>query len=184
MSEKAEPRSRYLSRRAVLGSVGVGLGAALPGCGGLLGEDPSDGERDQIGRKPPIVAGFFLAGAGVFGMMLVDGFLWWTVISGIAGVGMALHYPNLISVASDAAHPLWRSTGLGVYRLWRDLGYAVGAVLIGLSMDLLSIEAAFYGTAIAMFLSGGLVILLMEETHPEFGSHERPSLSREQVHKE
>lgn len=131
---------------------------------------------DRIGRKPPIVAGFFLAGGGVLGMTLVDGYLAWIALSGLSGVGMALHYPNLISVASDAAHPLWRSTGLGVYRLWRDLGYAVGAVLIGITMDLVSVEAAFYGTGIAMFLSGGLVYLAMEETHPDFGTHERQSL--------
>ena len=136
---------------------------------------------DQIGRKPPIVAGFFIAGGGILGMMLVEGYLAWIVMSGLAGVGMALHYPNLISVASDAAHPLWRSTGLGVYRLWRDLGYAVGAILIGLTMDLLYIEAAFYGTAVAMFISGGLVVLMMEETHPEFGTHERPSLSQKEI---
>lgn len=133
---------------------------------------------DQIGRKPPIVIGFFLAGGGVLGMTFVEGYYAWIVMSGIAGVGMALHYPNLISVASDAAHPLWRSTGLGVYRLWRDLGYAVGAILIGITMDLLYIEAAFYGTAIAMFISGGLVYLMMEETHPELGTHERSSLSQ------
>lgn len=84
---------------------------------------------------------------------------------------MALHYPNLISVASDAAHPLWRSTGLGVYRLWRDLGYAAGAVLIGLTVDLFSIEAAFYGTAVAMVVSATYVVLRMEETHPQFGTH-------------
>lgn len=132
---------------------------------------------DQIGRKPPIVAGLFLAGAGVFGMTLVEGYLSWTLLSAVAGVGMALHYPNLISVASDAAHPRWRSTGLGVYRLWRDLGYAVGAVFIGLAGDLLAIEAAFYGTGVAMFLSGGFVHLVMEETHPEFGTHERITAS-------
>ncbi len=129
---------------------------------------------DRIGRKPPIVAGFFLAGAGVLGMVLVEGYYAWILLSGIAGVGMALHYPNLISVASDAAHPLWRSTGLGVYRLWRDLGYAVGAVFIGLTVDLLTIEAAFYGTALAMFLSGTYVFLRMDETHPEFGSLRPP----------
>ena len=127
---------------------------------------------DQVGRKPPIVAGFFLAGAGVLGMVLVEGYYVWIVFSAIAGIGMALHYPNLISVASDAAHPLWRSTGLGVYRLWRDLGYAVGAIVIGLTVDLLYIEAAFYATALAMFLSGVYVIFRMEETHPEFGTHE------------
>jgi len=133
---------------------------------------------DQIGRKPPIVAGLLLAGAGVFGMMVVEGYLAWTIVSALAGVGMALHYPNLISVASDAAHPRWRSTGLGVYRLWRDLGYAVGAVFIGLTVDLLAIEVAFYGTAVAMFLSAGFVYLAMEETHPEFGTHERPGMAR------
>lgn len=126
---------------------------------------------DQVGRKPPIVAGLFLAGAGVLGMVLVDDYYAWILLSGLSGVGMALHYPNLISVASDAAHPLWRSTGLGVYRLWRDLGYAVGAVLIGLTVDLLSIEAAFYGTAAAMFVSAAYVLGRMEETHPEFGTH-------------
>ncbi|ELY47778.1 MFS transporter [Natronorubrum bangense] len=134
---------------------------------------------DRVGRKPPIVAGFFLAGAGVLGMVLVEGYALWILFSALSGVGMALHYPNLIAVASDAAHPLWRSTGLGVYRLWRDLGYAVGAVLIGLSVDLISIDAAFYATAIAMFLSGGLVVVWMEETHPELGTHEPPSVDLE-----
>ncbi len=132
---------------------------------------------DRIGRKPPIVAGFIIAGLGVLGMLYVEGYYAWTLLSGIAGVGMALHYPNLISVASDAAHPLWRSTGLGVYRLWRDLGYAVGAILIGVTVDILSIEAAFYGTAIAMFLSGIYVFVQMEETHPDFGTHQPPDIT-------
>ncbi len=126
---------------------------------------------DQVGRKPPIVAGFFLAGAGVLGMILVEGYALWVLFSGLSGVGMALHYPNLISVAGDAAHPLWRSTGLGVYRLWRDLGYAVGAVLIGLTVDLFSVDAAFYGVGGAMIVSGAYVLWRMEETHPEFGTH-------------
>jgi MFS family permease len=126
---------------------------------------------DQVGRKPPIVAGLFLAGTGILGMVTVEGYLLWILFSGLSGVGMALHYPNLISVASDAAHPLWRSTGLGVYRMWRDLGYAVGAVLIGLTVDLFSIAAAFYGVAGAMFVSGAYVLWGMEETHPEFGTH-------------
>jgi MFS family permease len=134
---------------------------------------------DRIGRKPPIVAGFFLAGAGVLGMVFVEGYYAWILLSAVSGVGMALHYPNLISVASDAAHPLWRSTGLGVYRLWRDLGYAVGAVLIGFTVDLLFIEAAFYGTAVAMFLSGAYVLVEMDETHPEFGTHEPPEPTAE-----
>lgn len=126
---------------------------------------------DRIGRKPPIVAGFAIAGAGVLGMAMVESYALWIVFSGLSGAGMALHYPNLISVASDAAHPLWRSTGLGVYRMWRDLGYAVGAILIGLTVDLFSIEIAFYGVAGAMFVSGAYVAWRMEETHPTLGTH-------------
>jgi MFS family permease len=130
---------------------------------------------DQVGRKSPIVAGFALAGAGILGMVLVESYVLWIVLSGLSGVGMALHYPNLISVASDASHPLWRSTGLGVYRLWRDLGYAVGAILIGLTVDVFSIEVAFYGVAGAMFVSGAYVLARMEETHPRFGTHKSVS---------
>lgn len=142
---------------------------------------------DQIGRKPPIVAGFAIAGAGVLGMVLVESYALWIVFSGLSGVGMALHYPNLISVASDAAHPLWRSTGLGVYRMWRDLGYAVGAVLIGLTVDLFSIKIAFYGVAGAMFVSGTYVLLRMEETHPTLGTHassSQPALQTGAVQKD
>jgi len=88
---------------------------------------------------------------------------------------MALLYPNLMTVPSDAAHPTWRSAGMGVYRMWRDSGYAVGAVLIGLSMEFVNAEAAFYVTAILMFVSGAVVYVWMEETHPDFGTHEPPA---------
>ncbi|WP_324760892.1 MFS transporter [Haloarcula sp. GH36] len=133
------------------------------------------GLADRIGRRPPVVAGMFLAGTGVLGMVLVDGYLPWTVLAGVSGLGMALLYPNLMTVPSDAAHPTWRSAGMGVYRMWRDSGYAVGAVLIGLSMEFVNAAAAFYVTAGLMFASGVLVYVWMEETHPEFGTHEPPA---------
>lgn len=137
---------------------------------------------DRVGRKPPIVAGLFLAGASVLGMVMVESYAAWIALSALAGAGMALHYPNLITVVSDAAHPRWRSTGLGVYRLWRDLGYAVGAILIGLLIDFGSMSLAFVGTAAAMFISGAYVAFRMDETHPRFGTHptvlERRSASR------
>ncbi|WP_232702339.1 MFS transporter [Halobacterium wangiae] len=133
------------------------------------------GLADRIGRRPPVVAGMFLAGAGVLGMVLVDGYLQWAVLAAVSGLGMALLYPNLMTVPSDAAHPSWRSAGMGVYRMWRDAGYAVGAVLIGLSMEFVNAEAAFYVTGGLMFLSGAVVYLWMEETHPEFGTHEPPA---------
>jgi len=133
------------------------------------------GLADRIGRRPPVVVGMFLAGGGVLGMVLVEGFLPWAVLAGASGLGMALLYPNLMTVPSDAAHPTWRSAGMGVYRMWRDSGYAVGAIVIGLSMEFVGAEAAFYVTAGLMFLSGAVVYGWMEETHPAFGTHEPPA---------
>nr|WP_228546358.1 MFS transporter [Halegenticoccus tardaugens] len=125
---------------------------------------------DDIGRRPPVVAGMFVAGVGVFATVLVDNYWLWLVTAGVTGVGMALLYPNLITVVGDAAHPSWRATGLGVYRMWRDAGYGFGAILIGTTADLVSTEAAFYVVAAAMFLSGGIAVVWMRETHPEFGA--------------
>ena len=132
------------------------------------------GLADRIGRRPPVILGMFTAGAGVLGLVLVEGYLLWAVFAGVSGLGMALLYPNLMTVPSDAAHPTWRSAGMGVYRMWRDSGYAVGAVVIGVSMEFVNAEAAFYVTAGLMFLSGAVVYLWMEETHAEFGTHELP----------
>ncbi|MFA9415367.1 MFS transporter [Natrinema sp. HArc-T2] len=137
------------------------------------------GLADRIGRRPPVIVGMFLAGAGVLGMVFVDSYLPWAVLAAVSGLGMALLYPNLMTVPSDAAHPTWRSAGMGVYRMWRDAGYGVGAILIGLSMEFVNLEAAFYMTAALMFVSGAIVSLWMEETHPEFGTHEPPAPARE-----
>ncbi|MFC4551061.1 MULTISPECIES: MFS transporter [Halorussus] len=137
------------------------------------------GLADRIGRRPPIVTGMFVAGGGVLGMVLVDSYLLWTLLAAISGLGMALLYPNLMTVPSDAAHPTWRSAGMGVYRMWRDAGYGVGAILIGSSMEFVNAVAAFYMIAILMFLSGTVVYLWMEETHPDFGTHEPPAPTTE-----
>ena len=122
---------------------------------------------DDIGRRPPVVTGMFIAGIGVLATVVVNGYWFWLITAGITGVGMALLYPNLITVVGDAAHPSWRATGLGVYRMWRDAGYGFGAIIIGLTADLVSMEAAFYLVAIAMFVSGGITLVWMRETHPE-----------------
>lgn len=137
------------------------------------------GLADRIGRRPPVIVGMFVAGAGVLGMTAVNGYLPWAVMAGISGIGMALLYPNLMTVPGDAAHPTWRASGMGVYRMWRDSGYAVGAILIGLAMQFINIKAAFYMTGLLMFVSVGLVYLWMEETHPDFGTHEPPAPASE-----
>ena len=138
------------------------------------------GLADRIGRRPPVIWGMFLAGAGVLGMVLVKGYLPWVVLAAFSGLGMALLYPNLMTVPGDAAHPTWRSAGMGVYRMWRDSGYGVGAILIGFSMEFVNAEAAFYMTALLMFTSGAIVYIWMEETHPGFGTHEPPAPAPEQ----
>ncbi|WP_416840677.1 MFS transporter [Haloferax sp. DFSO52] len=127
---------------------------------------------DDIGRRPPVVVGMFLAGAGVLATAFVSGYLSWMATAGLTGVGMALLYPNLITVVGDAAHPTWRATGLGVYRMWRDAGYGFGAIVIGLAADFASVQMAFYVTAAAMFVSGGIALVWMRETHPEFGDYQ------------
>ncbi|WP_458188790.1 MFS transporter [Haladaptatus sp. NG-WS-4] len=130
---------------------------------------------DDVGRRPPVVAGMFVAGFGVLATAVVDGYWLWLVTAGVTGLGMALLYPNLITVVGDAAHPTWRATGLGVYRMWRDAGYGFGAILIGVTADAVSIRAAFYVTAVAMFVSGGIVLVWMKETHPTKGNYTAPA---------
>ncbi len=80
---------------------------------------------------------------------------------------MALLYPTLIAAVSDISHPAWRGSSLGVYRFWRDAGYGIGALAIGLVADAAaSVEAGFWFTAVAMGLSGTWVLIAAEETHP------------------
>lgn len=120
---------------------------------------------DTVGRKWPIVIGMWVCGSGVAVTILVEGLLAWSVAAAITGVGMALLYPTLIAAVGDISHPNWRGSSLGVYRFWRDLGYGIGALALGLIADASgSLEAGFWFTAAAMLLSGLWVALAMEET--------------------
>ena len=75
-------------------------------------------------------------------------------------------YPTLLASIGDVANPTWRARSVGIYRLWRDAGFAVGALMAGLLADLVSIEFAIYGVAALTALSGVVVIVRMYETHP------------------
>ena len=122
---------------------------------------------DRVGRKKPIVWGMWLCGAGVALVLMGSGELWWSFAAAVMGFGMALLYPTLSAAVSDIAHPNWRGSAIGIYRFWRDLGYGIGALLLGAVAALFGgIEAGFWFTAGAMFVSGLIVLLACEETHP------------------
>ena len=122
---------------------------------------------DHIGRQKPIVWGMWICGAGVAMMLLGESVAWWSFAAAVSGFGMALLYPNLSAAVSDIAHPNWRGSAIGIYRFWRDLGYGIGALALGMVASFSgAIEEAFWFVAISMFLSGLLVQILGEETHP------------------
>jgi len=130
---------------------------------------------DVFGRKWPTVAGFFLCSGGVLAFPFLGGVTGWTVAAAVTGIGMALLYPTLIAALGDIAHPSWRGSALGVYRFWRDLGYAIGALAMGLIADASGVlEAGFWLTGAAMALSGLWLIVAMEETHPRLNPASDP----------
>jgi MFS family permease len=110
---------------------------------------------DRTGRKPLIAA---IALAGTFG-----GFVSGAVL---LGIGTAMVYPTLLAAIGDVAHPAWRASAVGVYRLWRDLGYAIGAILAGVTADAFGLRAAMWVVAAVTFASGALSALRMTETLP------------------
>ena len=121
---------------------------------------------DRVGRKWPIVSGLFLCGAGIWLTVVVSRTILWIGTAAVIGVGMALLYPSLLAAVADVSHPGWRGTSLGVYRMWRDSGYAFGALLIGVISDQVGFKFGFYFTAVIMFVSGVIVAVCMYETAP------------------
>jgi len=122
---------------------------------------------DKIGRHIPNVWGMWLCSAGVAMMLLGQGVAWWSASAAVTGFGMALLYPNLSAAVADISHPAWRGTAIGIYRFWRDLGYGVGALGLGLAAHFTGrVEAAFAFVTVCMALSGAVLFLLGEETHP------------------
>jgi MFS family permease len=122
---------------------------------------------DRLGRYRLNVAGMWLCGAGVGLAPLIDHLAWWTLSAALAGLGMAILYPNLSAAVADLSHPAWRASAIGIYRFWRDLGYAVGALGIGLVAAATGTAASgFVFVAAAMLLSGAVLAVFGEETHP------------------
>jgi MFS family permease len=143
---------------------GIGLLAALyPGVW-CVGQLFTGAWSDRVGRKPLIVAGMVLQGAALAMVAATTGFAPWAAGAVLIGIGTALVYPTLIAAVGDVAHPSWRATAVGVYRLWRDTGYVVGAVLGGVVADVLNLRAAVMVVAGLSVVSGLVVAARMEET--------------------
>ena len=121
---------------------------------------------DQLGRKRLIVAGMWMQAAGI-GLLLPDAGFWLLAAAmAMLGLGTALVYPTLLATIGDVAHPSWRGSAVGVYRLWRDAGYVVGALLAGFLADLLSLEWAIAVVGGLTLCSGILAAVVMQETLP------------------
>lgn len=140
----------------------VGLLFALyPGVWGA-GQLVTGALSDRIGRKHLITAGMGLQAAALAVIAASGSFTGWALGTPLLGAGTAMVYPTLLAVVGDVAHPAWRGRAVGVYRVWRDLGYAVGAVLGGVIADWLGLHAAVW--AAAALSAAGIVAVRMYET--------------------
>ena len=118
---------------------------------------------DRWGRKGLIVAGMWVQAGGLFATVFGRSFGWWMLGSILLGLGTAMVYPSLIAAVSDASHPSWRARSLSVYRFWRDLGYAVGALSAGIVADAFGLSWAIGSVGVLTFLSGAIVAVSMRE---------------------
>jgi len=140
----------------VVGVYGLVWGLSQPFTGRL---------SDHIGRHNLSVWGMWLCGLGVLMMLFKNNVTWYLISAAVSGFGMAMLYPNLSAAVADVAHQSWRGSAIGIYRFWRDLGYAIGALGIGIAADISdSIEMAFWFVAISMFISGAILWYWGKET--------------------
>jgi MFS family permease len=144
--------------------IGV-LAALYPGLW-ATGQLVTGALSDRTGRKPLITTGMLLQ-AGALGLVAAaHTFPLWALAAVLLGVGTAMVYPTLLAAVGDVAHPAWRARAVGVYRLWRDGGFAIGALAAGLLADAFGITTAIWVVAALTAASGLVVAIRMYETHP------------------
>jgi MFS family permease len=154
----------YAGRGANLGEIAV-LAAIYPAVWGTL-QIGTGAWSDRIGRRPLIVAGMLVQAVAIAVIAVGPGFAIWAVGSIGLGIGTALVYPTLIAAVADVAAPAWRASAIGVYRLWRDLGFAAGALVAGIAADAAGMPAAIWLVALLTAASGLVVAGLLVETRP------------------
>jgi MFS family permease len=145
-----------------IAQIGV-LAAIYPATWGM-GQLFTGALSDRVGRKWLIVAGMWVQSAGIAAVIMSGTFVGFAVGASLLGAGTAMVYPTLLAAIGDVAHPSWRATSIGVYRLWRDLGYAVGAVVAGVTADALGLPSAMWVVTALTFASGALAAVRMTET--------------------
>lgn len=149
------------------------LAAIYPGVWGVT-QLLTGALSDRLGRKGLIAAGMWVQAAGIFLILLSQGFQPWALGAVVLGLGTAMVYPTLLAAIGDIAHPEWRASAVGVYRLWRDSGYAVGALLAGAIADLLGLQWAIGAVGVLTLASGAVVATVMTETLPGRGAVTAP----------
>lgn len=152
----------FTAARMDLGQIGT-LAAIYPATWGVT-QLFTGAWSDRVGRKWLIASGMWVQAVGIVLVVLASGFAGFATGAALLGVGTAMVYPTLLAAIGDVAHPSWRASSVGVYRLWRDLGYAIGALLAGLIADALGLPAAMWAVAGLTFASGVVVALRMTET--------------------
>ena len=147
-----------------LGQIGL-LAAAYPATWGIVQVATGD-LSDRIGRKGLIVTGMLVQAAAIAAMAVLTGLAPWLFAAIALGLGTAMVYPTLLAVVADVADPRQRGAVNGVYRFWRDLGFAAGAVLIGVVSDRFDARVAILVVAALTAISGLVVAVRMRETRP------------------
>lgn len=148
----------------------IGILAALYPAVWGVGQLITGGLSDRVGRKPLIAGGMFVQAVALGLFAATEGFAVWALAAVLIGAGTAMVYPTLLAAIGDVAHPSWRARSVGIYRLWRDGGFAVGALLAGALADAFDISVAIWAIAGLTAASGIVVMVRMYETHPR---HER-----------
>lgn len=154
----------FAAQRMSLEQIGI-LTAAYPATWGIA-QLATGAWSDRIGRKWLIAFGMWVQAAGIVMILVSHGMAEALIGAVLLGIGTAMVYPTLLAAISDVTHPTWRASSVGVYRLWRDLGYAFGAVLSGVLADAFGLSAAITVVAIVTFASGVVVAARMRETLP------------------
>lgn len=145
-----------------LAQIGI-LASVYPGVWGIA-QLVTGGLSDRIGRKWLIAGGMWLQAVGIAITALASAFRGFASGAVLLGLGTAMVYPTLLAAIGDVAHPSWRASSVGVYRFWRDMGYAFGAIIAGLIADMFGLTAAVYTVAGLTLVSGTIVAARMSET--------------------